>query len=89
MLNGYVLFTINIDIIYIGTTLVRKLLIATDERNHQIECFKEINAGLDNATRKDWESCVQAWEHDKSNPNPYLLDKTSKPFIARLMTKRH
>jgi dethiobiotin synthetase len=65
-----------------GKTLVRKLLIAVEERDHQIACFKEINSGLDYVTRQDWESRVQAWEGDRSKPNPYLLDKTGARIFA-------
>jgi hypothetical protein len=62
---------------------MRKLLVATDEQTHQIACFKDINAGLDNATRVDWESRVQGWERDRSKPNPYLLDKTGLSHSCR------
>jgi hypothetical protein len=62
----------------LGQTLIRKLLIAIDERQHQIDCFKEINAGLTTETRIDWESRVRAWDDDKSKPNPFLLDKTGE-----------
>lgn len=73
----------------VGETLLRKLLIAIDEQQHQINCFKEINAGLDNATREDWELCVLAWEADRSKLNPYLMDKTGAQVRYEMQQKSY
>jgi hypothetical protein len=62
-----------------GDSLKNKLHIAIDERNQQVDCFKEIKNTINKDTVKGFKEQVEAWEKDSSNPNPYLAPKKGVP----------
>ncbi|KAF7325927.1 CxC2 domain-containing protein [Mycena kentingensis (nom. inval.)] len=54
-------------------TLARKYLIALAARDVQIAEFKEVDASLEPWMRRDWRCMVDAWNADRTQPNPYLM----------------
>ncbi|KAF7321844.1 CxC2 domain-containing protein [Mycena kentingensis (nom. inval.)] len=56
-----------------GDTLARKLVIATAERNKQIDEFIEIDRGIDKELRLEWIQQIEDWLEDESKPNPYVM----------------
>ncbi|KAJ7027839.1 hypothetical protein C8F04DRAFT_1212338 [Mycena alexandri] len=58
-----------------GTTLPRKLILAIDERDHQVEAFKEVDKTLTRSIRKQWQKQIDDWKADRTQPNPYLMAK--------------
>ncbi|KAJ7036476.1 hypothetical protein C8F04DRAFT_954001 [Mycena alexandri] len=56
-----------------GNTLARKLIVAIDERDRQVEAFKEVDRTLRSEVKKEWQAKIDAWRVDRSQPNPYLI----------------
>ncbi|KAJ7038352.1 hypothetical protein C8F04DRAFT_1179974 [Mycena alexandri] len=56
-----------------GNTLARKLIVAIDERDRQVEAFKEVDRTLRSEVKKEWQAKIDAWRADRSQPNPYLI----------------
>lgn len=65
----------------LGKTLAKKLLVANDECQRQVDLFDEVTVGLSEEVRAEWTGAVTDWEKDKSKPNPYLLDKSGTPVV--------
>ena len=60
---------------------MRRLIITQEERNFQVEAFKEIRDSIPKVTPKEYLTEVEAWEQDQSLPNPYALPtKGTLPF---------
>ncbi|KAJ7122475.1 hypothetical protein C8R46DRAFT_1050549 [Mycena filopes] len=57
-----------------GTTLPKKLLLATDERDRQVAAFVEVDRTLKSELRDAWQKQIDDWVADRSKPNPYVLD---------------
>ncbi|KAJ7437720.1 hypothetical protein FB451DRAFT_1416704 [Mycena latifolia] len=56
-----------------GDTLARKLVVAIEERDVQVATFTNMNALLRSEVRKEWQGEVDAWNADKTKPNPFPL----------------
>ncbi|KAK7027686.1 CxC2 domain-containing protein [Favolaschia claudopus] len=54
-----------------GTTLPRKLVVAIDERDRQIEAFKQVDSTLEPELRTEWQAIIDAWKADPDETNPY------------------
>ena len=69
---------------------MRKLIIAIDERNCQIDAFKDIRDSVPKVTAKEFLKEVEAWEKDQTKPNPYSLPEKGmqplSPLIYYLVT---
>jgi hypothetical protein len=60
---------------------MRKLIIAIDEQNCQIDAFKDIRDSIPKATAKEFLKEVEAWEKDQTKLNPYSLpEKGMRPL---------
>ncbi|KAF7288924.1 CxC2 domain-containing protein [Mycena indigotica] len=57
----------------LGSTLMRKLIVALAESATQDEEFAEMCENVASDTLKNWEATVNEWEADHSKPNPYLV----------------
>lgn len=55
----------------IGSTLLRRLKIALEEREAQVRGFEEVDGSLQNDLRDEWRLMVDVWVKDHSKPNPY------------------
>ncbi|KAJ7716269.1 hypothetical protein B0H16DRAFT_1339234 [Mycena metata] len=55
-----------------GTMLPRKLILAIDERDRQVEAFKDIDCTLRTELKKEWQAKIDNWKADRTQPNPYL-----------------
>ncbi|KAI5897299.1 uncharacterized protein SCHCODRAFT_02489565 [Schizophyllum commune H4-8] len=54
-------------------TLLRKLVIALDERQVQIEAFKVVNENVDRRQIMVWEAEVRNWRKDPSSKSPFAM----------------
>lgn len=61
---------------------MRKLLVAIDERQTQVDAFVCVRETVDRSAAKAFIKDVEAWEADNSLENPYLVPRTGKclPF---------
>ncbi|KAJ7080875.1 hypothetical protein C8R43DRAFT_965666 [Mycena crocata] len=59
-----------------GTTLPRKLVLAIDERDHQIAAFGDVDKQQPDETREKWQKKVDDWVRDPNKPNPYKMEDT-------------
>lgn len=50
---------------------MRRLKIALEERDVQIEGFADVDGSLKTDLRKEWKSMVDDWIEDHAKPNPY------------------
>lgn len=57
--------------IHLGTTLLRRLRIALEERFVQVEAFAAVNETLEEDLRREWETMVADWLADQTKPSPY------------------
>ncbi|KAJ7046286.1 hypothetical protein C8F04DRAFT_1173230 [Mycena alexandri] len=69
-----------------GTTLPKKLILAIDERDRQVEAFKEVDRTLKKELRAEWQKRIDEWVADPTKPNPYVLegDKGQSEAAIRL-----
>lgn len=73
----YVLHTQHSNLpFFSGDSLMRKLLIAIDERKTQVNAFLDVRATVDRDAAKKYIEEVEAWEKDDTLPNPYLVPRT-------------
>ncbi|KAJ7749884.1 hypothetical protein B0H16DRAFT_1318981 [Mycena metata] len=56
-----------------GTTLPRKLILMIDERDRQVEAFKQVDQTLSKTVRNQWQKKINDWKADRTQPNPYLM----------------
>ncbi|KAL1739935.1 hypothetical protein HDZ31DRAFT_48503, partial [Schizophyllum fasciatum] len=54
-------------------TLLRKLVIALDERHVQIEAFKVVNENVDRRQIMAWEKEVRTWRKDPASKSPFAM----------------
>ncbi|KAH7909277.1 hypothetical protein BJ138DRAFT_1115126 [Hygrophoropsis aurantiaca] len=59
----------------LGTTLRNKLLVAVAERDRQQGALDEFNSAIDPKYQQEWTAMIEAWDQDKSQPNPYTGKK--------------
>ncbi|KAF8995872.1 hypothetical protein BDZ89DRAFT_921986, partial [Hymenopellis radicata] len=55
----------------LGNTLIRRLRIATEERDIQVAAFLVMNESLDPVLACDWKRMVNDWLDDCTKPSPY------------------
>ncbi|KAG1823858.1 uncharacterized protein BJ212DRAFT_1476713 [Suillus subaureus] len=58
-------------------SLWRKLLNAVKEQGHHQSILCDFNLAIDDARQGEWTEMIDAWECDKSSPNPYVHSKIS------------
>ncbi|KAG1844233.1 hypothetical protein F4604DRAFT_1937641 [Suillus subluteus] len=58
-------------------SLWRKLLNAIKECGRQQSFLCDFNSAIDDACQGEWTAMIEAWECDKSSPNPYILSRIS------------
>ncbi|KAJ7061573.1 hypothetical protein C8F01DRAFT_1252352 [Mycena amicta] len=68
----------------LGITLQRRLLLARDERQRQVDAFQAVNDGINVEVQRDWKRHVREWEEDESRPNPYILPTKGLPTEAEI-----
>ncbi|KAG1907619.1 uncharacterized protein F5891DRAFT_1124520 [Suillus fuscotomentosus] len=61
----------------LGLSLWKKLLNAVKEQGCHQSFLHDFNLVIDDAHRGEWTAMIEAWEHDKSSPNPYVHIKIS------------
>lgn len=61
----------------LGPSLASRLTEALKERALHRAFFLKLSSGLDEATIKEWEELVKAWEHDQTKPSPFEDVKNS------------
>ncbi|KAH7904935.1 hypothetical protein BJ138DRAFT_1106403 [Hygrophoropsis aurantiaca] len=61
--------------IHLGDMLSRRLIVAIAERERQVNNFREVTDTLSVAVVKEWKGMLKSWEKDKSQPNPYEIDR--------------
>lgn len=66
---------------FTGLSLRRKLLNAVKEQGRHQSFLRDFNLAIDDAHREEWTEMVEAWERDKSSPNPYVHSKISKVYL--------
>ncbi|KAH7904941.1 hypothetical protein BJ138DRAFT_1118936 [Hygrophoropsis aurantiaca] len=70
--------------IHLGDVLSRRLLIAIEERERQINNFRDVTSSITSATIAEWKGMLKRWEKDKSSPNPYEIDCTDRITEAQV-----
>ncbi|KAJ6464311.1 hypothetical protein C8R47DRAFT_992066 [Mycena vitilis] len=63
-------------------TLQRRLVVALAERERQVEAFKEINKTIHAEKRGEWQTKIDLYLGDRTNPNPYVLSRQDGPSEA-------
>ncbi|KAF9456838.1 hypothetical protein BDZ94DRAFT_1176782, partial [Collybia nuda] len=58
-------------VISMGATLLRRAMEAVQECGDKVTAFIKFNASLLQVTTTQWTKMVQAWENDKTQPNPF------------------
>lgn len=54
-----------------------------EERDRQIEAFKDIRKAISLPIAEECIASVEAWERDPSKPNPYVTEHTGKLHCHR------
>jgi hypothetical protein len=73
-----------------GYALKRKLVVAIEEKERQIEAFKQCNRTVERDVQKLWQAEIDAWLADKRKPSPYALPRTGEPsFCLRALRADH
>lgn len=61
---------------------MRKLLVAIDEQQTQVNAFVSVQETVDRNAAKKFIKEVEAWEADNSLENPYLVPRTGKCLLC-------
>ncbi|KAF4580561.1 hypothetical protein EYR38_003160 [Pleurotus pulmonarius] len=72
-------FATQTDLVSLGHTLRRKILLALAESSRQQRIFEDITLtiqGRNDAIIPMWTTMIKLWEADKAQPNPYEFTKT-------------
>ncbi|KAF7305216.1 CxC2 domain-containing protein [Mycena kentingensis (nom. inval.)] len=70
----------------LGDSLQRKELLAVVERDKAVAEFAELDAGVQPEDRAAWTAQIDAWNLDKTKPNPFILDdKQAGPSEAQVL----
>ncbi|KAF7290397.1 CxC2 domain-containing protein [Mycena chlorophos] len=59
----------------LGSTLQRRLVVAREERQRQIDAFEVVSEGIEPELQLRWAEQVRQWENDNSNQNPFILQR--------------
>ncbi|KAJ7209468.1 hypothetical protein GGX14DRAFT_364154 [Mycena pura] len=68
-----------------GRTLLRKLIVAIDERTNQAAEVEDLESTVDIEFRQKWRQQIDEWRLDSSNPNPYLVRSKAGPSEAEVL----
>ncbi|KAL1671667.1 hypothetical protein EV122DRAFT_284713 [Schizophyllum commune] len=71
-----------------ATTLSRRLIIALDEREVQVQAFKRVSKTVDPAKLMEWKSDVQRWRADPTSPSPFTMPEShnvSEAEVRRIL----
>ncbi|KAG2145301.1 uncharacterized protein EDB93DRAFT_1241161 [Suillus bovinus] len=61
----------------LGLSLRKKLLNAVKEQGRHQSFLRDFNLVIDDVHQGEWTAMIEAWECDKSSPNPYMHIKIS------------
>ncbi|KAF4588911.1 hypothetical protein EYR40_010466 [Pleurotus pulmonarius] len=61
----------------LGNTLLRRMKEAIPQCSTHVENHRELEAHMDLAIILQWRTVVEAWEADRSQPNPYMAETTT------------
>ncbi|TRM56394.1 hypothetical protein BD626DRAFT_413967 [Schizophyllum amplum] len=61
-----------------GSTLLRRLVISTDERDIQVKAFKAVNDNVEAADRREWKRTLRQWEKTREGQSPFAMPQLSK-----------
>ncbi|KAJ7023339.1 hypothetical protein C8F04DRAFT_1193591 [Mycena alexandri] len=71
-----------------GDTLARKLVVAIEERDRQVEAFAEVDKTLKPDLKKDWQQQINAWLADRTLPSPYEAEGGKKSGPSEAAVRR-
>ncbi|RPD55780.1 hypothetical protein L227DRAFT_588422 [Lentinus tigrinus ALCF2SS1-6] len=74
-----------LKVCYMPATLLKRIKKAVVERNEQVTAFQQFTATLPLEATTRWRQAVEAWEADRSQPNPFL---PKRPTITQAAIKR-
>ncbi|KAF7290052.1 CxC2 domain-containing protein [Mycena chlorophos] len=57
----------------LGSTLQRRLVVAREERQRQIDAFEVVSEGIEPELQLRWTKQVREWESDNASTNPFVL----------------
>ncbi|KAL1749560.1 hypothetical protein FB107DRAFT_280582 [Schizophyllum commune] len=57
--------------------LARRFVIASDERDVQVNAFKRVNRTVEAPDRAEWQAAVDAWDCGREGASPFTLPATS------------
>ncbi|KAI0702837.1 hypothetical protein C8T65DRAFT_709367 [Cerioporus squamosus] len=69
----------------LAAMLLNKIKKAVPERNAQVAAFKQYDSALPAGPKDQWKAVVEAWEADKTQPNPFFI---KRPSITQAAIKR-
>lgn len=73
------LTSLNVSILadhhHLAATLLARIKKAVPERNNQVEAFHQFHSVLPEENTRAWKSMVEAWEADRSKPNPFYVNR--------------
>ncbi|KAI0712134.1 hypothetical protein C8Q76DRAFT_693826 [Earliella scabrosa] len=72
-------------VIYLPATFLARIKKAVPERNTQLLAFEQYNAALPEDATMRWRQMTEAWEADRSQPNPFEL---KRPAVTQAAIKR-
>ncbi|TRM55197.1 hypothetical protein BD626DRAFT_579165 [Schizophyllum amplum] len=58
-------------------TLLRRLVIAKDERDVQVKAFRQMDKGVEPDDRRKWKRAIREWKKDRDGPSPYTMPETT------------
>ncbi|RPD56066.1 hypothetical protein L226DRAFT_546322 [Lentinus tigrinus ALCF2SS1-7] len=64
-----------LKVCFLPATLLKRIKKAVVERNEQVTAFDQFTSTLPSEAMSRWRQAVEAWEADRSQPNPFLLKR--------------
>ncbi|KAJ7715461.1 hypothetical protein B0H16DRAFT_1667065 [Mycena metata] len=71
-----------------GDTLARKLVVAIEERDRQVEAFAEVDKTLKSDLKKEWQQRIDDWLADRTRPSPYGAEGGKKSGPSEAAVRR-
>ena len=72
-----------------AATFLARIKKAVPERNSQVKAFEQYDAALPHEATTRWRHMVEAWEADRSQPNPFQLKRPSEYTFSCLFRHAH
>ncbi|KAJ7018026.1 hypothetical protein C8F04DRAFT_978149 [Mycena alexandri] len=72
----------------VGDTLARKLVVAIEERDRQIQAFTEVDSTLRSELKKEWQQQIDKWLADRTRPSPYESEGGKKQGPSEATVRR-